>query len=176
MTKGIWLACACVAALAASGTFADTTGGFGLSKSDANAPINVSADRFDADFNSKQGTYSGNVLVTQGDMHLRADKVRVNVMAGKPDKIFATGNVVVTGPNGNAQGDDGVYDVGPRLITLNGRVVLTKEKNVMRGSTLTVNLITGQAQLGAKASPGGRVQGLFTPPPQTPKQSPKTNP
>ena len=170
-------ACAFLVATGMAGAAADTATstaatGFGLSKRDANAPIEVSADRFDADFNSKQGTYSGNVLVKQGDFHLRADKVRVNVVSGKPDKIFATGNVVFTAPNGDARGDDGVYDVGPRLITLNGHVLLTKEKNVMRGSTLTVNLITGQAQLGARALPGGRVQGLFTPPPQTQKTNP----
>jgi lipopolysaccharide export system protein LptA len=155
--------------------------GMGLSNRDANAPIQVSADHFDADFNSKAGTYTGNVIVIQGDFHLRADKVRVNVVAGKPDKIYANGNVVFTAPAGNAQGDNGVYDVAPRLITLNGRVILTKEKNVMHGTTLTVNLVTGQAQLGAKGMPGGRVQGLFTPPPQTPAPAspstpPKTNP
>jgi len=167
-----WRLCAFLAAMGMAAASADTTSGFGLSKRDTNAPIEVSADRFDADFNSKQGTYSGNVIVKQGDLRLRADKVRVNVVSGKPDKIFATGNVVFAAPNGNAQGDDGVYDVAPRLITLNGHVLLTKEKNVMRGSTLTVNLITGQAQLGARAMPGGRVQGLFTPPPQSEKTKP----
>jgi lipopolysaccharide export system protein LptA len=160
-----------LAVLSASSADAATTG-MGLSKHDANAPIQVSADRFDAEINSKEGTYSGNVLVIQGDFKLRADKVRVNAPTGKPDKIFAYGNVVFTAPSGNAQGDNGVYDVAPRLITLTGRVILTKEKNVMRGSTLTVNLITGLAQLGAKAMPGGRVQGLFTPPPATQPTNP----
>jgi lipopolysaccharide export system protein LptA len=141
----------------------------GLTRRDANAPIEVSADRFDADINSKTGTYSGNVLVKQGNFHLRADKVRVNVVSGKPDKIFANGNVVFTAPSGNAQGDNGVYEVGPRLITLSGHVLLTKEKNVMRGSSLTVNLATGEARLGAKGTASGRVQGLFTPPPQREK-------
>jgi lipopolysaccharide export system protein LptA len=148
---------------------------FGLSKRDANAPIQVSADRFDADFNAKSGVYTGNVIVVQGDFHLRSDKVRVSVIDGKPDKIYAYGNVVFAAPNGNAQGDNGVYDVAPRLITLTGRVILNKEKNVMRGTTLTVNLATGQAQLGAKGAPGGRVQGLFTPPPQT-NSAQKPNP
>jgi lipopolysaccharide export system protein LptA len=148
---------------------------FGLSKRDANAPIQVSADRFDADFNAKSGVYSGNVIVVQGDFHLRSDKVRVNVIDGKPDKIFAYGNVVFSAPNGNAQGDNGVYDVAPRVITLTGRVILNKEKNVMRGTLLTVNLATGQAQLGAKGAQGGRVQGLFTPPPQA-NSTQKPNP
>jgi lipopolysaccharide export system protein LptA len=134
-----------------------------IGKHDANAPIQVSADNFLADINAKTGTYSGNVVVTQGDFRLRADKVRVNVVQGKPDQIFAMGNVLFDAPSGAARGDNGVYNVGPRLITLTGHVVLTKEKNVMRGSTLTVNLVTGTAQLG---NSGGRVQGLFQPPPQ----------
>src|ERR1700744_1178412 len=93
----------CIAAVfLATGTLA-ATADMGLSKHDANAPIQVSADRFDADFNSKEGVYSGNVLVIQGDFHLRADKVRVNAPTGKPDKIFAYGNVVFTAPSGNAQ-------------------------------------------------------------------------
>ena len=139
----------------------------GLSKHDTNAPIEVSANSFQADMNAKTGTYVGNVIVKQGDMKLRADRVRVNVINGKPDQIVANGNVVFDAPSGNAQGDTGVYDVRPRLITLTGKVILTKAKNVMRGSKLVVNLVTGMAQLGAGGTTGGRVQGLFTPPPQS---------
>ena len=73
MTKWGWRVCAFLVATGVAGASAETTAGFGLSKRDANAPIEVSADRFDADFNSKQGTYSGNVLVKQGDFHMRAD-------------------------------------------------------------------------------------------------------
>ncbi len=109
---------------------------------------------------------------------MRANTVRINVIAGKPDKIYANGNVVIVSPSGTATGDAGIYDVAPRLVTLTGHVVLTKEKNVMRGAQLTVNLVTGVAQLGgggrvsgtaggAATGGGGRVQGLFTPPPQS---------
>jgi lipopolysaccharide export system protein LptA len=140
----------------------------GLSKHDTNAPIQVSSDSFEADMNAKTGTYVGNVIIVQGDMKLKADRVRVNVTNGQPDHIFATGNVVLNAPSGNAQGDNGVYDVRPRLITLTGRVILTKQKNVMRGSKLTVNLVNGMAQLGAgpAGTGGGRVSALFSPPPQ----------
>lgn len=148
---------------------------------EANQPIQVSADRFVAEKNPAStngtvtGTYSGNVVIVQGDIRMRADTVRINVIDNKPNKIFANGNVVVNSASGTATGDNGVYDVAPRLVTLTGRVVLTKDKNVMRGSMLTVNLVTGVAQLGGGAgvsgthggSSGGRVQGLFTPPPQT---------
>jgi lipopolysaccharide export system protein LptA len=136
----------------------------GLGKHDVSSPIEVSANSFQADINAKTGTYVGDVIVKQGDFRLRADKVRVNVVDGKPDRIFADGNVFFDAPTGNARGDDGVYDVRPRLITLTGRVVLTRAKNVMRGSKLTVNLATGVAQLGAGGTTGSRVQSLFAPP------------
>jgi len=141
--------------------------GLGLGKHDANQPIEVSANAFEADMNAKTGTYVGNVIVKQGDFRLRADRVRVNVVSGKPELITATGNVVFEAPSGNAQGDTGIYDVRPRLITLTGRVILTKQKNVMRGTKLVVNLVTGMANLvaGGQGTPGGRVTGLFAPPP-----------
>lgn len=142
-------------------------------KHDANAPINVSADKFLADSNAKTGTWSGNVLVVQGDMRMRANSVRLNVVGkdNKPDKILASGNVVVDSPNsGTVTGDNGVYDVVARTVTMTGKVVLTRQKDVMRGSQLTVNLETGVATLGGGKAPGagtnsgGRVQGVFTPP------------
>jgi lipopolysaccharide export system protein LptA len=170
--------------LSASAASAQVSTGLGLSPKDVNAPIQVASDNFDADLNAKTGLYTGNVLITQGDMKLRADKVRINTVAGKPDKIYANGNVVFNAPNGTAKGDAGVYDVTPRMITLTGRVILNKEKNVMRGTTLVVNLVTGMAHLNAKGLPGNRVQGLFTPPPSnqsntqtsTQSNSPKPNP
>jgi len=175
------LALAAALALTAASASAQVSQGLGLSKKDADAPIQVSADRFDADLNAKSGTYSGNVTVVQGAMRLRADKVRVTTVTNKPDKIYANGNVVFDAPSGSAKGDAGVYDVNPRLITLTGRVILIKEKNVMRGTQLVVNLVTGEAQLGAKGMAGGRVQGLFVPPPSNqPKKPPqgeqKSNP
>jgi lipopolysaccharide export system protein LptA len=153
-------------------------------KHDANAPINVSADKFQADSNAKTGTWTGNVLVVQGDMRMRANSVRLNVVGkdNKPDKILASGNVVVDSPNsGTVTGDNGVYDVVARTVTMTGKVVLTRQKDVMRGNQLTVNLETGVATLGAGArtpgtNSGGRVQGIFTPPSSSaPSSTPNAN-
>jgi lipopolysaccharide export system protein LptA len=148
---------------------------------DPNAPINISADKFVADSNAKTGTWTGNVVVIQSDMRMRANSVRLDVTGkdNKPDKIFASGNVVVDSPNsGTVTGDNGVYDVRAHTVTMTGKVVLTKQKDVMRGTVLTVNLDTGKATLGAGRISGapnatasstgeGRVQGIFTPPPST---------
>lgn len=173
-----------LAALPATGVPAASPPGVAAmaGKHDANAPINISADKFVADSNAKTGTWTGNVVVIQSDMRMRANSVRLNVTGkdNKPDKIYASGNVVVDSPNsGTVTGDNGVYDVVAHTVTMTGKVVLTKEKDVMRGTMLTVNLDTGKATLGAAKTggpantEGGRVQGIFTPPP--PASSPPNN-
>jgi lipopolysaccharide export system protein LptA len=148
---------------------------------DSNAPINVSSDTFVGDFQTKLGTYSGNVVVTQADYKLRADRVKVAMVAGQPNKFFADGRVVFDSPSGTAIGDHGIYDLTPpRTMTLTGNVILTKQKDVMRGTILVVNLVTGLAHLTAKGMTGNRVQSLFIPKPQAgsgePSQTPPKTP
>ncbi|MEY4706413.1 MAG: hypothetical protein RJB58_136 [Pseudomonadota bacterium] len=135
-------------------------------RNNANADININSDSFQADLNGKTGTWQGNVVVTQGDIKMRANSVRVTTLDGDADKVNASGNVVVDSPaSGTATGDNGVYDVPRKIVTMIGNVVLKKDKNVMRGSQLTVNLVTGQATLGggvkSQATTGGRVQAVF---------------
>jgi lipopolysaccharide export system protein LptA len=140
------------------------SGGIDMGKHDSSAPINVSADRFVGDLNTKVGTYLGNVIIVQGDFKLRADKVSVHEVNDKPSFIDGAGNVLFISSSGTASGDTGVYDLNTKNITLDGKVVLTKEKNVMRGTHLVMNIETGKAQLTAQGTSGGRVQGVFTPP------------
>jgi lipopolysaccharide export system protein LptA len=132
-----------------------------LGQHDSNAPINVASDNFVGNFQTKVGTYIGNVIVTQADYKLRADRVKVTVVNGKPTRFDATGHVVFVSSSGTATGDNGIYDLGPRTVTLTGHVVLTKEKDVMHGTMLTVNMVTGESHLTAHGENGNRVQGLF---------------
>jgi lipopolysaccharide export system protein LptA len=150
------------AAVLAIGTAeAQQVNGFALKN--PNAPIDVKADSFGADEQSKMAIYTGNVIVRQADLSMRADLVRVAVADNKPQKIFAQGRIVVDAPSGVATGDDGVYDVGPRVVTLTGHVLLTRDKDVMSGTKLTVNLLTGVATLTGGEGNSGRVHGIFTP-------------
>jgi len=139
-----------------------------LGQQNNNAPIDISSDSFQADLNGKTGTWTGNVIVIQGDMKLRANSVHMTTVNGKADKVMASGNVVVDSPrSGTATGDNGVYSVVPRTVLLTGNVVLKKGKDVMQGAQLTVNLVTGQAVLGGgvKGQTQGstRVKAVFTP-------------
>jgi lipopolysaccharide export system protein LptA len=136
---------------------------------DSDQPIAVNADSFLADLNGETGTYTGNVIVTQGRVRLHADEVKVTAPGGRASRMEAKGHVIVDSPSGQAVGDAGIYEVSQQVLRLNGNVVLTKEANVMRGNALEISMATGLARLtsgGAAAQPGqppGRVQGLFVP-------------
>jgi lipopolysaccharide transport protein LptA len=148
-----------------------------LSKCDSKAPLNVSSDSFEGDFETKVGTYTGNVVVIQTVCRLRADKVNVKIVAGKPDEITADGNVVFATPSGTATGDHGVYELeqNPPTITLTGKVVLIKEKNVMRGTLLIVDTDSGVAHLTSHGAQGGRVQSILNPTQKTGTASKKSS-
>jgi len=125
---------------------------------------NVASDSFEGDFQTKVGTYIGNVVVTQADCRLRADRIIAEASSGKDiNRLTANGNVVFDSSSGTATGDHGVYELGPKTITLTGKVVLTKGKDVMRGSLLVVDMNTGIAHLTAKGMQGGRVQSVLVP-------------
>ena len=163
------------AALAAAAAPAPGVG-LGL---DSSQPIAVNADSFLADLNNETGTYTGNVIVTQGAVRLHADEVKVHAPGGRASRMEANGNVVVDSPSGQAVGDAGIYDVPQQTIRLTGNVVLTKDANVMRGNALEVSMATGLARLTANAAsaapgqPRGRVQGLFVPAPGAGKAAPQ---
>lgn len=145
---------------------------------DSGKPIQVNADTFAADLNASTGTYTGNVVVVQGVVRLRADEVKVFAPDGKARTMEARGRVVVDSPSGTATGDNGTYDVVARVIRLRGRVVLTKNQNVMRGSALDVDIATGKARLVAVGQNGrpGRVEAVFNPPQQGTQRTPTPTP
>ena len=117
-----------------------------LGSHDTDKPIDITADKDSADLNAKTVTYSGNVIVTQGDIHMHADAMKVNTADGKHQTIIANGNVVVDSPaSGTATGDNGVYDVHQPAGDAYRPSGADHDKDIMRGTMLTVNLVTGQA-------------------------------
>jgi len=133
-------------------------------------PIAVNADSFSADLQGEIGTYSGNVMVVQGAIRLRADEVIVAAPGGRATRMEAKGGIVVESPSGTATGALAVYDITTQTVRLTGNVVLTKDANVMRGNVLEVRIADGQATLSGGTATNdqdqepARVQGLFVSP------------
>lgn len=132
---------------------------------DTDEPIAVNADSFSADLQGETGTYSGNVLVVQGAIRLRADEITVTAPGGQATHMEARGGIVVESPSGTATGALAIYDISTQTIRLTGDVVLTNNANVMRGNALEVRIADGRATLSAAGQDQGqgRVQGLFVP-------------
>lgn len=153
------------------------------SKLSGDQPIEIVSDALEVLQNEKKAIFTGNVIATQGDINMRADKMIVFYRetsdsapassAGGSDsmgkgiyRIESEGSVIFTSPTETAQGDKAVYLVDTDTIDLLGNVFLTRDKNVLKGTKLVYNLQTGRSVLTGGASSGTkgvRVRGLFVP-------------
>lgn len=142
---------------------------------DTNQPLEITADSLEVQQAKQLAIFEGNVQVEQGEIRMRANKLVVHYSDSKSStsgapanirQIDATGKVFLSSPRETAQGDWGVYDVTNKHIDLQGNVVLTQGKNVLRGDKMTLNLVTGKSRVeGGPVSEGskGRVKGIFIP-------------
>ncbi len=156
----------------ANGAANAVMGGAGMFKTDPNAPIDVEAVRLDVDDRTKQALFHGDVRAVQGDFIVRTSQLRafytgaaglaeqVDAADKKPPaqitRIEARGKVIVTSKNGqNATGDWADYDVKKNQVLLGGDVILTQEKNVVRGTKLTIDMLTGESVIDSDGSANG---------------------
>lgn len=148
-----------------------------LSNYDTDQPIEITADSLEVIQPQKKAIFKGRVLAKQGSVNLKADRMTVFYSEGGNkesganaiSKIEVDGNVFLATSTETAKGTKGVYDVTKKEIRLTGDVVLTREKNVLNGSSLVYNLASGKSLLTGGVSgstgetSGGRVRGLFIP-------------
>lgn len=145
---------------------------------DHDKPIEIAADSLEVLQADKKAIFTGNVIATQGNINMKAARMLVfyrdaagaSTTGGAASgqgiyKIEAQGEVFFASPQETAQGDSAVYNVDTDTIDLLGNVLLTREKNVLKGTRLNYNLATGRSVLvgGASAGGSGRVRGLFLP-------------
>jgi lipopolysaccharide export system protein LptA len=139
---------------------------------DSKAPIDLSADRAEAQDRVDRAIFAGNVIVRQGSLTLRT--ARLTLAYASQDgidinRIDASGGVTVTSPSETAKGDFAVYDLEDGLITMVGNVRLERGGSYLSGGRLTIDLDSGRAVMdgglrGVNQDGGGRVTGRFTVP------------
>lgn len=178
---GTILICAMFAASAAHAQTSTMTGvpnavqGFSQNR---DKPIQIDAQSLEMRDKDKAATFSGNVKVVQGDTTMRAQTMVVfyddDPNSPKPAmksstpgpggrssirRLEAKGGVTVTQKDQTVTGQTGIFDMRANTVTMLGGVVLTKDKNVLRGDKLIVDMTTGVSRV---ESSGGRgVSGLF---------------
>ncbi len=160
----------------------------------SNAPIDITADKLEVFQEENRAVFTGHVVAIQGETRLTADKMMVfytkqeeggvtkkprdkkdktedDMTQGAIRRIEVEQNVLLATPTETASGMSGVYDVEHHEIVLNTNVVLTKEKNTLKGDHLTYNMATGKTVVTSdnapSAEPGDksrqRVRALFIP-------------
>ena len=155
---------------------------FGGQNSDA--PVQVAADHGELLGRQDRATLSGNVVISQGALTLRAARTTLAFTSGggsfKIHRLDATGGVTVTRGDQSASGAVAIYDFDRRIITLAGGVVLNRGSDRLTGGRLVIdldsgvssidgNLGGGSSALGTPGSGarGGRITGTFSVPKRT---------
>lgn len=147
-------------------------------EADSNAPIEITSDAMEWQNERRIAIARGDADAIQGRYHLHAQVLTAYLneaeggTMGRIQLIEAEGEVRLTTPAETASGAAGTYDVGRKMVVLEGGVVLTQGDNVLRGERLVMNLETGRSTLEGVAQAGpapaagpatGRVRAIFTP-------------
>jgi lipopolysaccharide export system protein LptA len=136
----------------------------------ADAPIDVTADRIEVQDRSDRAIFGGNVRVRQAELTLDTQRLTVAYSSSggvQIRRLDASGGVVVRSPSETARGNFGIYDLDRKLITLIGAVQLNRGASQIMGQRLTIDLNSGRAVVDGGAGigqSGGRVTGHFTVP------------
>ncbi len=135
----------------------------GSFKTDPKAPVDVESDRLDIDDAKKEAVFLGAVHAVQGDFVIRSAELvasyagsaglgaetaadQQKTEAAHLTRLQAKKNVVVTSKDGqSATGDWADFDTRANTVTLGGNVVMTQNKNVVRGTKLVIDMTTGES-------------------------------
>jgi lipopolysaccharide export system protein LptA len=146
-------------------------------KADRDKPINLEADMVTLDDIRKVSVYQGNVVLSQGTLMLRADRVQVTQNAGGLDKISATGRPATFRQKLDNRDEfiDGFadrieYDSVNSQLEMIGQARLRRGSDELRGAQISYNANTAfykvVGQPDAK-TPAGRVRAVIRPKPRS---------
>lgn len=134
-----------------------------------NQKIELTADSMTVDQKALLATLSGHVEATQGPLTIKADIMKIYYASYGENptinRIELEGNIVLHNKDQKAQGSWGQYDVEKHTITLEGNVILTQGKNVIKAYRLIHDTSNGKSTVINEDTPGqkSRVRAVFTP-------------
>lgn len=148
---------------------------FAASSASEKLPVEIMSDSLEILQIENKAIFKGSVHAVRGDASMRSQEMHVYYDAHKNkigesessvSKVEAIKNVSLKTNEEKVTGDLGLFDVNKNEITISGNVILTRGKNVVKGTKLIYNLNTKQSQMvGATAASGKkqRVKGVFVP-------------
>ena len=132
---------------------------FGGLKQDTSLPVTLDADSLAINNADGSAKFTGNVVVSQGEMRLTAGEVQVEYLpdGGGIKTLHATGGVTLINTGDAAEARDAVYTIDTGNVVMTGDVLLTQGANAISGQKLVINLKDGTGVM------EGRVQTVFSP-------------
>jgi lipopolysaccharide export system protein LptA len=148
-------------------------------RDDKSQPVNFTANTGEVNYQTKIGNLSGNVVITQGTMTIRADRITFKQNADNSISATAHGNPITF-----RQKRDGVdeyfegyaqraeYDGEKELLELFDRALLKRSTDEIRSNYISYNTRTEQFRAEGRpdtatappdSGPGARVRGVFQP-------------
>lgn len=163
MTPKILKAAACAALIAAAPAWA--------LESDRSKPIEIEADQGSLDQANQVTTFSGNVIIKQGTLNIRAGSVRVSRDGKGQQLISASGSPVrfsqmLDGNKGtiNGQANNVEYSSASGVVKLTGNAKVQRGGDRAEGASITYNTRTEVYNVsGSKAAGGKRVTVVIQP-------------
>lgn len=140
---------------------------WGLAK-DVEEPVNIEADTVMFDNEKGIADYQGNVVVIQGSLKIRADKVNIQAPEHEITLIVATGSPVKLhqkmddGEIVQGQGNKVTYKVKDKRIILVNNAKLEQGKDVIANNYIEYLPDSGELYAGGKKG-SGRVKAIFHP-------------
>ena len=140
----------------------------------SNAPVDVTADRLEAQNQNCSAIWSGSAEAVQDQSRLRANTITIYNQqiggragnCGVLERMEAVGEVFYVTPQQTVRSDSAIYTASSDTLVMAGQVVVAQGDNVLRGDRLSIIVKTGQATMetGAKGrGKPGRVRGVFYP-------------
>lgn len=140
-----------------------------LGKSDG--PVEVTAERLDFAYEARLLTYEGSVVVKQGEITLRSDRLVVS-LDGDGElglrSIVAEGNVALKLGNRRATGRRAVFDQRAQTVVLSGDALLQEGANQVSGDRIVIDLARETSVVHGGE---GRVRAVLYPPTREPTEN-----
>ena len=139
-------------------------------KNDVNEPIHINARTVEANEKTGVAVYRGNVLIEQGPLSIKADRVEVRTRKNITELISATGEPakLIRQPDAGeeemeAEADRIDYRVSDGKLDMIGNVSLRRGKDTFTGSTLQYDLKTKSLNASGGDGADGRVHAVIQP-------------
>jgi lipopolysaccharide export system protein LptA len=119
----------------------DLLGSFSLTS--RKGPVTIKSDKLEFDYKTRVLTYRGTVVVTQEDITLTSDLLRVTLDPKASEsvrEIVAEGAVHITKGDREASGGRAVFDQAARTVTLTDKATLRDGQNEVAGALVRIYL------------------------------------